>query len=397
MKRTGLLILVMLLALQPMVYGIEADYTSIPEETAIVMDVILLASQPMVYGEEADYTSAPGKAAIVMDVSTGRVLYGKNIHESMPMASTTKIMTALLAIENTTPDHMVKIPPEAVGIEGSSIYLRANERVSMKDLLYGLMLRSGNDAATAIALEIGGSIENFANLMNQRAAELGALHTNFMNPHGLHHDQHYTTVHDLALITQAALKQPLFKEIVSTRFWVAERSEYKHFSNKNKLLTNYEGGDGVKTGYTQKAGRCLVASATRNGMQLVAITLNDHDWFNTASKLLDDSFKVFTAHGATEKDQVLGNILVSNGTKKRLNVLADQALLLPLREDEMTKLNMILDMPDTIEAPIKKGQKLGSANFYLEDQLLGSISLIAQEDVAKLTLKDKIIKFFKRN
>ncbi len=367
------------------------------KKTVLFLCVLLIFSQSGVYGNESSYTNAPGKAAIVMDVNTGRILYEKNINEAMPMASTTKIMTALLAIENTAPDHMVKVNPEAIGIEGSSIYLRANERVSMVDLLYGLMLRSGNDAAAAIAFEIGGSIEDFASLMNQRAKELGAKNTSFMNPHGLHHEDHYTTAYDLALITQAALREPLFKEIVSTKFWVADRGEYKHFSNKNKILGSCEGGDGVKTGYTQRAGRCLVASASRNEMQLIAITLDDYDWFNTAMTLLDDSFNAFTAHRALEKHQAVTNVPVLNGKEKDITLLASNEVLLPLGEEEISELEMVLAIPDVIKAPLAKGEKLGTASFYLKGQLLKTTDLFTDKEIGQLTLKDKLLRLFKRS
>lgn len=357
---------------------------------------LLILFQSAAYGNEPSYTNANGKAAAVMDVNTGRLLYGKNMHEQMPMASTTKIMTALLAIENMQLDHVVKIAPEAVGIEGSSIYLRANERVRMIDLLYGLMLRSGNDAAVAIAIEVGGSVEDFAKMMTQRAIELGATQTNFTNPHGLHHENHYTTAYDLALITRAALKEPLFKEISATKFWVAERDEYKYFSNKNKILGGCEGGDGVKIGFTKKAGRCLVASASRDGMQFIAVTLNDPNWFNEATRLLDDSFDYFRPYQPLEKDRAVKTVLVKDGKLDQLALLAARDVIIPLSNEEIPNLEMVIDTPTVIDAPIRKGDKIGTASFYLEDQLLSTTDLLAQEGIERLTMKDRVLRFFKR-
>ncbi|WP_026477932.1 D-alanyl-D-alanine carboxypeptidase family protein [Alkaliphilus transvaalensis] len=359
--------------------------------------VIMILSITPSYGNEIPYTSANGQAAIVMETETGRVLFEKNSRERMPMASTTKIMTALLAIENVDSEKFVKVAPEAQGIEGSSIYLRANERVKMVDLLYGLMLRSGNDSATAIAIEVAGSVEKFAELMTLRAKELGANDTSFMNPHGLHHDDHYTTAYDLALITKEALKKPLFKKIVSTKFYVAESrdAEFKYFSNKNKILNTVEGGDGVKTGFTKKSGRCLVASATRGDMQLIAITLNDGDWFNTTHKLLDDSFELFMPHTVFEKGEVIGVAKLNEGKRDEVNALVDSKIVLPVREEEKDRIQTVIDMPENMEAPILKGQKLGKVSVYLEDQLLATSDLIAEEGIERLTMKDKLLRFLR--
>ncbi|KAB3527360.1 D-alanyl-D-alanine carboxypeptidase family protein [Alkaliphilus serpentinus] len=358
----------------------------------IVALIVVLILPLTIKGEEI---SVSGRAAIVMDVATGRVLYEKNIHDKMPMASTTKIMTALLAIENTDLDHTVKVTPEAVGIEGSSIYLQYNEEIKMKDLLYGLMLRSGNDAAAAIAIELGESIEGFSKLMNKRAEDLGAKNTNFVNPHGLHHENHYTTAHDLSLITRAALKEQVFKEIVSTRYYLADRDTYKHFANKNRLLSMCEGGDGVKTGYTRRSGRCLVASASRDNMQLIAVTLNDPNWFNTTKDLLDKSFEEYHGHIAFEKGELVEVIPVFEGKVGEVQLVSSKEVVIPLLEGEEENLRTIVDVPNYIEAPVLKGTKIGKLYTYLDDQLLAEADIIANADIDKLTLKDKIKRFFK--
>jgi len=187
------------------------------------------------------------------------------------MASTTKIVTALTVIRNTDLDEVVEIPKAACGIEGSSIYLREGEHLTVRELLYGLMLRSGNDCAVALALHTSGSVEAFAELMNTTAVELGCENSNFVNPHGLHDDRHYTTALDLAAVTCEALHNETFREIVSTKAVRISNEGYEYdrvLVNKNKLLSNVDGADGVKTGYTKKAGRCFVGSATKNGMQV---------------------------------------------------------------------------------------------------------------------------------
>ncbi|AKL95335.1 D-alanyl-D-alanine carboxypeptidase DacB [Clostridium aceticum] len=338
---------------------------------------------------------ANGRSSIVIDVETGRVLYENNIYEQLPMASTTKIMTALLAIENIPSDKKVKVHPKAQGIEGSSIYLEANEKVRMIDLLYGLMLRSGNDAAGAIAYEVSGSIEEFAQLMNARAKELGAKHTNFVNPHGLHDENHYTTAYDLALITREALKNPVFKEVVKAKFWTAERDGYKHFANKNKTLSICEGGDGVKTGFTKRAGRCLVSSATRNNMQFVAVTLNDGDWFNTTNELINRCFEEYEPYTVFEKDDLVKHVSVEDGKKDLLSINVPTTLVIPVKQEEKDKIISVIKAPEVLQAPVIKGQKVGQILTYLDGNLINTTDIFTNEHVDQLTTKEKILRFFR--
>jgi len=347
------------------------------------------------YGNESiENIQVSGQSAIVMDVETGRVLYEKNIYSKLPMASTTKIMTALLAIENIPLDKKVKINPNAQGIEGSSIYLKSNEELKAIDLIYGLMLRSGNDAAVAIAYEVSGSIDAFSELMNIRAKEIGAQNTNFVNPNGLHDSNHYTTAYDLGLITREALKNLTFKEVVKTKFYTADREGYKHFANKNKTLDICEGGDGVKTGYTMKSGRCLVASATRDDMQLIAITLNDYDWFDTTKRLLDESFNIYKSYDLFNKNQTITKVHVTDGTSKEVSISPFKDATIPLNKGEEEKLLTVIDIPKVLHAPIEKGQKVGKMTTYLHGKIINTTQLIANESIEKQTFKDKIKFFF---
>lgn len=232
-----------------------------------------------------------GSSYIVMDADTLRIFKSENEHLRLPMASTTKTMTALIVAENCIPDEVVTVPKAAVGIEGSSIYLKEGEKFTVKELLYGLMLRSGNDAATALALHVAGNVENFAAMMNIRAESMGLKNTHFTNPHGLHDKNHYTSAYDLCVIGCVAMKNPIFKEIVSTKFVSVGEGESKRFwSNKNKILSNFEGGNGIKTGFTKDAGRCLIASAERNGKMVVSVVLNRYDMFNDCARLMNEAF-----------------------------------------------------------------------------------------------------------
>lgn len=339
-------------------------------------------------------TSISAQSAIVLDSTTGRVLYEKSSSQRMPMASTTKIMTALVALENSNLEEVVEIPKEAVGVEGSSIYLGYDEKVKMKDLLYGLMLRSGNDSAVAIAIHVGGSMEDFIDLMNKKAKEIGASNTNFTNPNGLHHNDHYTTAYDLALITREAFKNGTFKEIVKTKLYVAEREGYKYFYNKNKTLNQYHGGDGVKTGYTMAAGRCLVTSATRDGMQLICVVLNAPNWFQDSYNLLDYAFENYNASKVISKEAVLKNISIKNGKKSQTGVVSQEDVVIPLKDGEVNKLFTVFELDEAIEAPLKRGAQLGKAKIYLEDRLLYNLTLYSREDIDKKDFRDQLSDYF---
>lgn len=237
------------------------------------------------------FAHADGVSEIAMELDHSYILYGKNIDRKLPMASTTKIMTALLICEDCNLDEVIEVPNEAVGIEGSSIYLKQGEQISIRDLLYGLMLISGNDAACALAIHHSGTVDKFVEKMNQRAKEIGAGNTNFINPNGLPDDNHYTTAYDLCKIACTALKNQTFAQIVSTKFY---KGQFRCFTNKNKLLTTLDGANGVKTGYTQKAGRCLVSSAKRGNMQVVCVVLNCYDMFERSANIIEDCFKNFS-------------------------------------------------------------------------------------------------------
>lgn len=233
---------------------------------------------------------ADAAAEIAMELSTGTVLSESNADCKLPMASTTKIITAIIIIEDCDLDEILTVDDKAVGVEGSSIYLKQNEEIDVRDLLYGLMLRSGNDSACALAIHHSGSVEKFVEIMNARVKEMGAESTSLKNPSGLPDNDHYTTARDLCKIACYAMKNPIFKEIVSTKKYVGK---FRSYANKNKMLYNYEGANGVKTGYTVKAGRCLVSSAERDGMDVVAVVLNCYDMYARSEKIFDNCFSAY--------------------------------------------------------------------------------------------------------
>lgn len=292
--------------------------------------------------ETAFSTTAQG--ACVMERGSGRVLFEKNAHKSMPMASTTKIVTALTVLNNCENlDAVVEIPQKAVGVEGSSVYLRAGEHLTIRELLYGLMLRSGNDCAVALALTVGGTVENFAELMNKTAADLQCTESNFVTPHGLHDDNHYTSAYDLAKITCSALANEKFQEIVSTKSVKIANEGYDYdrlLVNKNKLLSNFDGADGVKTGYTKKAGRCFVGSATRNGMQIVAVVLNCGPMFEETADMLDTAFSAYKLQVSVPKNKLCGAIYRRG---KPTYYLCEQSFYYPISEGEKLETKITLD------------------------------------------------------
>ncbi len=236
------------------------------------------------------YANADGKAEIAMELTKGKVLYEKNADYKLPMASTTKIMTALLICEDCDLDEVITVPDEAVGIEGSSIYLKYSEEISVRDLLYGLMLRSGNDAATALAIHHSGSVTKFVEDMNKKASEIGVKDTNFSNPSGLPDENHYTTARDLCLIARYAMNNEVFGEVVACKNY---SGKFRSFTNKNKILFTLDGANGVKTGYTVKAGRCLVSSAKRDGMDVICVVLNCYDMYERSVEIIENCFSKY--------------------------------------------------------------------------------------------------------
>ena len=309
--------------------------------------------------------------AIVLDAATGRVLYGKNADEKSLIASTTKIMTALVVCQHCNVLDRVKIPKEAVGIEGSSMYLREGEVLTVQELLYGLMLRSGNDAAAALAIWCGGTVEGFAELMNDKARELGLKDTHFVNPHGLDAPDHYSTARDLAVLTAYAMSDPIFARTVGAKtVTVGERV----LTNHNKLLWQLPGCEGVKTGYTRAAGRILVSSASREGRRLVCVTINAPDDWNDHKALLEQGFSDFKVRELVAAGEVLGYRYLLGGDGTRAPLVAGEGFSWPLAEGEEPEL--VLSPAYFDYAPVTKGAGAGTAYVVLEGETVGEIPLV---------------------
>ena len=323
--------------------------------------------------------------AVLMDATTKRVLFAQNAHSQLPMASTTKIMTALIALETCALDTVLTVPKEAYGMEGSSIYLNNGEKITVEDLLYGLMLSSGNDAAVTLALHIGGSLEGFAQIMNNRAKELGCTNTNFVTPNGLHDQAHYTSAYDLALISSTAMQNEAFRKIVSTKYWKTTSGDIiRTFKNKNKTLWQYEGGNGIKTGFTKASGRCLAFSAERDGHTIVGVVLNCQDMWNDSRAMLDYGFTEYTWKPYVKAGDTMATLMVNRGMKNSLEIRAKEDILIPMRQDEPANaVTLKVVTPRTLEAPVYEGQAVGMLEAWGDGRILVCVPLIASDTVLR--------------
>ncbi len=309
--------------------------------------------------------SASAGAEIAMELTTRTVLTESNADKRMPMASTTKIMTAIIIAEDCNLDEEITVPDAAVGVEGSSIYLKKDERIDVRDLLYGLMLRSGNDSAVALAIHHSGSVENFVTVMNERAKRIGADNTNFKNPSGLPDDEHYTTARDLCNIACYAMNNEIFREVVSSKSHVGK---FRSFENKNKMLYRYEGANGVKTGYTLKAGRCLVSSAERDGMDVVTVVLNCYDMYERSSAILDRCFYAYKLLELNENTVFMSDRVLCKLSKTQ-NLVVKNTESLQIR------------IKSTVtEKKIKKGDRVGILEIYDANGLIFSDNLYSIVD-----------------
>lgn len=342
------------------------------------------------------YTSS--KAEVVLEVESGRMLFAKNENEKLPMASTTKIITAITAIENSDISADVKISGQTCNIEGSSVYLKEGDIFTLKDLLYGLMLRSGNDCAETIALFVGKTRDNFIKMMNEKCTSIGCENTCLTNPHGLPDENHYTSALDLAKISAYSMKNEVFKEIVSTKkVVVTEKSkgENRVFVNKNKMLLNFEGANGIKTGYTKKAGRCLVSSAKRNGMQLVCVVINSPQMFERSSELLNNSFSEYEYKCVFDSKKLEKDCSLFDFTL----ISSKKSFYYPLSKTEKVKIKY--ETFNNFDFPIRKDKEICKVDIFSQNKLIFSEKIYTINSIKnKKTLdciKEKIKSYFSEN
>ncbi len=337
--------------------------------------------------EASEPFAVAARGAVLIDADSGRVLFGQNENAMLPMASTTKVMTTLIALEHSSLDEPVTAGKHAAGVTGTSLYLSEGETLSMEHMLYGLMLRSGNDAAVAVAEHVAGSVEAFAELMNEKARALDA-DAWFVNPHGLDADGHAISALGLARVMRAAMQNPTFRTITATKRkvipWVG--NEYSRvLENKNRLLTTYEGATGGKTGYTSKAGRCLVFSAERNGLSLIGVVLNCPTWFDTATAMLDYGFESFRTERVAEAGEALARLPVVNGIEAEVAVAAAEPLraAVPVGSRTETRVNL----PPSLDAPVRSGDVVGSVQLVSDGIVVAQRELRAAGSVERRDLR----------
>ena len=328
-------------------------------------------------------------SAIVMDMKSGRVLYEKNAYTKRAIASTTKIMTAIIALEKGNLEDIVTVSKKAAATGGSTIKLKTGEQLTLKELLYGLMLKSGNDSAVAIAEHIGGSVAGFAEMMTQKAKEIGAVNTQFKTPHGLDTEGHYSTAYDLALIARYALHNPMFSKIVGT---VDTTITNRGLHNTNEMLTAYPGADGVKTGFTGQAGRCLVTSATRNEWRIISVVLNCATRTKRAQSsrsILDYAFGNFKQYTLIKESQVINKRLpVIKGMKKDVGIQAVEGITLPLKQQEIDSMETVIELPDRLQTPVGANIEVGSIKFMVDGKVIAQSGLKTIEDARRKGIYD---------
>lgn len=331
-----------------------------------------------------DVPSVTADAAALLDARTGQVLYDKNARQRRPPASTTKIMTALLALEGGDLRQVVTVSPKAASVGEASLDLRAGEKMTLEELIYGALLQSGNDACVAIAEHIAGTESNFVLLMNQKAKMLGAEDTRFKNTNGLPAAGHYTTARDLAVLTRYALSNPTFQKIVSTRGRTIGGREERFLNNTNRLLWSYAWADGVKTGTTNEAGGCLVASATKDGRQLISVVLHSDNRWSDSIKLLDYGFEGFHYVRILGEGEAFERIPVKEGVGKEILAVASAELgaVIPGSRPDYLEKKVVVERELT--APVRKGQQVGRVTVLVNGSVAGSVDLVCDQDIERL-------------
>ena len=375
----------------------DADETALPVQTEA--DQMQTGENKQKQGGESEDSPVyipPGDAlpqvtarsAVVMEALTGEVLYQRMMDERRYPASTTKIMSLITALESNKGrlDDAVKISGMAADMEGSTMWLERGERYRLEDLLYGMMLVSGNDAATAVAEHVAGSVPAFAKRMTEKAHEIGATHTRFVNSCGLHDPLHYTTAHDLALITAYGYKNSTFRKIVSTKEWrvpLMKPPFSRELENENMLLWIYPGANGVKTGYTDASGRCVVTAAERDGVQLIAVVLDGIYMWNDSIAMLDYGFRHIESRELVKKGEKLATVAVAGGEEQTVALVAEKELRLPVPKGDASAYRREIKAPRSLEAPVRRGEKVGEAVYYYKGQKVASVPLKAESHVGR--------------
>ena len=340
------------------------------------------------------------KSAILFDRTCKRILYEKNAYEKLPNASTTKIMTAIIAYENGNLLDTVTVSKNAAIVGGSSLKLRTGDKIILGELVQGMLLCSGNDAAVAVAEHIGGTVENFCVMMNDKAKEIGAYNTNFVSPHGLDNENHYSSAYDLAIIADYALKIPKFAELAKQKVCNIKVNGYtRTVTTTNEMLSYYIGADGVKTGYTGDAGRCLVTSATRDGWQLISVVLGCGTKTNRtldSAHLLDYGFSKFKFADLCENMKKSFRIIPQKAIRSEYIINISESFNYPIREEEKNYIKYVYEIDRNLRAPIAKGTNIGNISIYLKDDVVKTITLKTEEDIYRKSARQYMLELLRK-
>lgn len=362
------------------------------------------------YSKQIKTPDTNSRACVVIDRNTSTILYGKNENQKRKMASTTKIMTATIIIENCNLDETIEISKKAAGTGGSRLGLKTGDKITIIDLLYGLMLRSGNDAAVALAEHAGGSIEGFAELMNKKASALGLTSTHFETPHGLDSDEHYTTAYELAILSNYALNNATFAQIVGTKeYTITINGSPKKISNTNELLGNLNGVYGIKTGFTNGANRCLVTACKRDDIDIICVVLGaDTKKLRTQDsiKLINYIFDNFESVNIQEliedkfeqwKTENLSKITINKGITQNINLEIENIdkAVIPVRKDLIDSININIYCPLFFEAPIASNSQIGFINISLSDYFDFNYKIYNSYEIKHKSWNLYLFEFFK--
>ena len=369
----------------------EVEYIQNEIDDIIVESSANVSEEPMINA----------RSAIIYDRETTQIIWGKNEMQKRPMASTTKIMTAIVVLENSNLSDVVTISKKAASVGGSRLKISAGDKITVNDLLYGLMLRSGNDAAIALAEYVGGSVEGFSVLMNNKAKELGLNNTNFVTPHGLDNENHYTTAYELAYLTDYALNNKAFSKIVNTKsISIRINGNLRNIYNTNELLGNLNGVNGVKTGFTNGAGRCLVTSCTRNNNQIITVILGcdtKKQRTSDSTKLIEYAFNNYTRVDLEEKiqkefeswKQINQKRIYINKAKQeeiKLKLGKIEILQMPIKKGEEKDITIQINAIYQYEAPILENTKIGNIVVKKKDEIIETIDILVKEEISKKTI-----------
>lgn len=364
-------------------------HTFIRIATAVLISAAIFTIN--IYANVNTISSVSAESAVLYAKDREEFLYQKNAHRRMPIASTTKIMTAYTVLSAKDVNETVSVPKEACGIEGSSIYLEVGERLTIWELLQALMLQSANDAAAALAIATDGSIEAFAEHMNRLAKEMGLNDTHFTNPHGLDDPDHYSSAYDLALITSKAMENATFRALCESKVTKIPGKDggMRVLVNHNKLLRLYDGAVGVKTGFTKKSGRCLVGAAQREGVTLISVTLNAPNDWNDHQNMFSYGFSLYENREIAKKGALTYEAPIVGGEKNEVHLTNNEDVFAVLRK-EQTLVEAIPEWNRPIFAPVKAGEVVGTVCFRVDGEAVAESSLVATESINKAVTKGKV-------